>query len=110
MNVPPAEWPMRIGGLSSPPTIVSRCSTTPGTVSASIGDGIRVESLDLDLEPRIGGRDHAVALALVVRDPVLPAPGGDPEAVNQDDGVGGACFRAHCIPSIRGATRATLAR
>jgi hypothetical protein len=39
VNTPPAEWPIRIGGRSSPPTTVSRCSMICGTVTASIGDG-----------------------------------------------------------------------
>ena len=35
---------------------------------------------------------HAVALALVALDPVLPAARGHPEAVDQDDGVwSGGC-------------------
>ena len=55
--------------------------------------GILVEGLDLDLEPGIGGRDHAVALALVVGDPLLPASWRDPEAVDEDDGVGGGMWR-----------------
>ena len=33
------ECPMMIGGLSSSPMMFSRCSTTPGMVTASIGEG-----------------------------------------------------------------------
>src|ERR687890_925193 len=49
--------------------------------------GILVERLDLYLEAWVGGGQHAVSLVLVVLDPVLPATGCHPEAVNQDDGV-----------------------
>src|SRR6185503_914939 len=49
---------------------------------------VGVERLDLDVEARIGGRENAVALALVVGDPALPAAWRHPEAVDQDDGVG----------------------
>jgi hypothetical protein len=35
-NTPPAEWPIRIGGDSSSPTTVSRCSMICGTVTAVI--------------------------------------------------------------------------
>jgi hypothetical protein len=38
-NTPPAEWPIRIGGVSSAPTTSSRWATICGTVTASIGDG-----------------------------------------------------------------------
>jgi hypothetical protein len=49
---------------------------------------VGVERLDLDLEPGIRRSEHAEAALLVVRDPVLPTAGRDPEAVDQDDGVG----------------------
>ena len=39
VNTPPAEWPMRIGGASSPPTIPSSFSMICGTVTCSIGVG-----------------------------------------------------------------------
>jgi hypothetical protein len=51
--------------------------------------GILVERLYLDLKTRVGGGEHAVAAVLVVLDPVLPAAGCHPEAVNQHDGVWG---------------------
>src|SRR3712207_7337890 len=38
---------------------------------------------------RSGGGEHAVAAALVVLDPLLPAAGGYPESVDQHDGVWG---------------------
>ena len=53
---------MMIGALSSSPTMFSRCSTTAGMVKASIGEGILVERLYLDLEA-LGAGEHAVALA-----------------------------------------------
>ena len=37
MKAPPAEWPIRIGGLSSPPATDSSLPMMAGTVSASIG-------------------------------------------------------------------------
>jgi hypothetical protein len=46
------------------------------------------ERLDLDLEPWVRGRQHRVALGLVVALPVLPAARRDPEAVDQNDRVG----------------------
>ena len=49
---------------------------------------VGVERLDLDLEARVGRGEHAVAGLLVVGDPVLPAAGRHPEAVDEDDGVG----------------------
>jgi hypothetical protein len=52
--------------------------------------GVFVERLDLYLEARVCGGERTVALALVVLDPVLPASGGHPEAVDQNYGVGGS--------------------
>lgn len=49
---------------------------------------VGVQRLDLDLEPRIPGRQHPEPASLVVRDPVLPAARCDPEPVDQNDGVG----------------------
>ena len=49
---------------------------------------VGVQRLDLDLEPGVGRRQHREALALVVGDPVLPAPRGHPEPVDEDDRVG----------------------
>jgi hypothetical protein len=51
---------------------------------------VLVERLDLNLEARVCGGEHAVTLALVVLDPLLPASWGHPQAVDQDDGVRGA--------------------
>src|SRR5215212_1913517 len=49
--------------------------------------GVLVERLDLYLEARVCGGEHAVSLVLVVLDPLLPATWGHPQAVHQDDGV-----------------------
>ena len=38
VNTPPAECPIRIGGVSTAPTTASRCSMICGTVTASIGE------------------------------------------------------------------------
>jgi hypothetical protein len=38
MKAPPAEWPIRTGGLSSWPTTDSSLPMMAGTVSASIGE------------------------------------------------------------------------
>jgi len=55
-----------------------------------LGDHRRVlpERLHLDLEAGVGGREDPEALGFVVGDPVLPASGGHPQAVDQDDRVG----------------------
>ena len=37
VNTPPAEWPMRIGGVSRSPMMPSRRSMIAGTLSCSIG-------------------------------------------------------------------------
>jgi hypothetical protein len=42
---------------------------------------------DLDVEPWIRRRDDVVALGLVVRNPVLPATRGHPEAVDQKEAL-----------------------
>ena len=56
---------------------------------------VLAERLHLDLEPWVAGRDDPVALALVVRDPLLPAARGHPQPVDQDDGVGARRVAAH---------------
>ena len=61
----------------------------PGDGQSLDRGGVLVERLHLDLKAWVGGGENAVALALVALDPVLPAAGGHPEAVNQDDGVRG---------------------
>ena len=66
--------------------------------------GVLVERLHLYLKAWVGGGEHAVALALVVLDPLLPAAGGHPEAVNQHDGVRGGrvggVLGGHARPSF----------
>jgi len=66
-----------------------------GEVIDGLGDGevrddlrVLAQRLDLDLEPRVGRGHDGEALLLVVLDPALPAAGGHPEAVDEDDGVG----------------------
>src|SRR5215218_6077439 len=49
--------------------------------------GVLVERLDLYLKAWVGRSEHAIAAALVALDPVLPASGGHPEPMDQDDGV-----------------------
>jgi hypothetical protein len=49
---------------------------------------IAVEGLDLDFEPGIRRREHAIALGFIMRDPVLPASRRHPETMNQDDRSG----------------------
>jgi hypothetical protein len=61
----------------------------PGHGQGLDGRRVGVERLDLHLEAGIARGQHGEAAGLVVRDPVLPAAGRDPEAVDQDDGVGG---------------------
>ena len=78
---------MRMGGLSSPADDLQVLHDR-GQRELRDGRGIGVERLDLDLETGVGRREDAEALLLVVRLPVLPAPGGHPEAVDQDDRVG----------------------
>src|SRR5215213_5146178 len=51
--------------------------------------GILVERFDLDLKAWVGRGEHAVTTALVALDPLLPASGGDPQTVDQHDGVRG---------------------
>ena len=86
MNTPPAECPMMIGGRSSFPIMFSHVDDLR---HLELFDrfGVCPERLDLDFEPRIRGCEDRVALGLVVRLPVLPAPGRHPEAVDQDDRV-----------------------
>jgi hypothetical protein len=54
------------------------------------GRRVGVQRLDLDLKAGVGRRQHREALAFVVGDPVLPAPRGYPESVDEDD-RGGRC-------------------
>jgi hypothetical protein len=85
---PPAEWPIKIGGRSSPPITSARWSTTAGTVRFSIGVGSAFSASTSTSKPRVGrGGDHAVALLLVVGLLVLPAARSHPEAVDQNDRV-----------------------
>jgi len=56
---------------------------------------VGVERLHLHLEPRVCRGEDAVAAAPVVLDPLLPAPWGHPEAMDQNDGVGGGRVAAH---------------
>src|SRR5918995_2426540 len=55
--------------------------------------GVFVQRLNLDLKAWVCGSHHAVSLVLVVLDPVLPAAGGHPEPMDQDDGVWSARIR-----------------
>ncbi len=72
-----------------------------GVGDGQVGDdlGVGPQSLDLDVEARVTGGQHGVALCLVVGDPVLPAAGGHPQAVHEHDGLavvvvhGGVLFR-----------------
>ena len=56
-----------------------------------VGDRCRVgaQGFDLDVESGVGGGVHGEALGFVAALPVLPRARGDPEAVDQHDGVGG---------------------
>ena len=87
---------MRIGGVVQRRDDALEVLDDAGSVSVRDRGRVGVERLDLDLEAGVGRGEHAEALALVVRDPVLPAAGGHPEAVDQDDRVGRG---AHGIPS-----------
>src|SRR5829696_1236645 len=49
--------------------------------------GVLVQGLYLYLQAGVGRSEHAIALALVALDPVLPASWGHPEPMDQDDGV-----------------------
>src|SRR5215204_7094871 len=49
--------------------------------------GVLAQRLDLDLKAWVGRGEHAVTLAFVTLDPLLPASWGHPESVDQDDGV-----------------------
>src|SRR5215207_8184600 len=66
VNVPPAEWPIRIGGRSSPRITSVRWSMTAGHGQVLDRGRVGVHGLDLDLETRVGRGEHAVALLLVV--------------------------------------------
>ena len=76
-----------IGGFS---TARRLGEVVDGLDDVGLGDRRRVgaQRLDLDLEAGVGGGEHGQALGLVVGHPVLPAAGGDPQAVDQDNGVG----------------------
>jgi hypothetical protein len=61
--------------------------------------GVLAQRFDLNLEARVGGGEHAVAFALVALDPPLPAARGHPQAVDEDDGVGGVwCGHGILLP------------
>jgi hypothetical protein len=57
--------------------------------------GVLAQCLNLDLETWVGWGKYTVAAPLVVIDPLLPAAGGHPQTVDQDDGVQGA--RIRCV-------------
>jgi hypothetical protein len=57
--------------------------------------GICVQRLDLGLHPRPARREHSIAGTLIALDPALPAARGEPEPVDQDDGVGCSSGSAH---------------
>src|SRR5581483_12463088 len=61
-----------------------------------LGDHLRVlpQRLDLDLEAGVGGGQDPVALLLVVGDPVLPAAGGHPQPMDENDGFRHCCHLA----------------
>jgi hypothetical protein len=63
--------------------------------------GILVERFDLDFKAWVGRGEHPVTTALVVLDPLLPASGGDPQTVDQHDGVrsgrGGRVLGSHSV-------------
>ena len=88
VSVPPNEWPMMIGGSSSRLDDLREVVDGLGHGQGRDGVGVLPQRLDLDLEAGVGGGQHAEALGLVVRDPVLPAARGHPEAVDEDDRVG----------------------
>jgi hypothetical protein len=69
-------------GRCSPPITSVRWSMTAGTVRFSIGVGVGIQGLDLDLETWVARGEYAVALLLVVSLPLLPAARGYPEAVD----------------------------
>ena len=77
---------------------------------ASIGQvgnrgGIGAQRLDLDLEAGVGRGVHGEALGLVVGLPVLPRAGCHPEAVDEDDRVGGGHGVVSCGCEVVGARR-----
>ena len=60
MNAPPAEWPIRIGGVVElASTTDSRCSMIAGTVSSSIGVGSALSASTSTSSPGYAG-DHTV--------------------------------------------------
>src|SRR5919112_1656068 len=61
------------------------------------GGWVLAQGLDLYLQARICGSQHAVSLVLVALDPLLPAAGGHPESVNQDDGVRSGSLRGAVV-------------
>jgi hypothetical protein len=89
---------MMIRGLSSSSMMPPMCSMMAGTLSASMGEGSSRSASTSPSKPGIGGGEHAVSLALVTLDPLLPAAGDHPEAVDQDDGV----WSVGCVGGILG--------
>src|SRR5919112_5789610 len=61
------------------------------------GGWVLAQGLDLYLQARICGSQHAVSLVLVALDPPLPAARGHPQAVNQDDGVRSGSLRGAVV-------------
>jgi hypothetical protein len=99
-------------GVTLTPSAGAESITTPAYDALEVLDdprdsrgldrgGVLVERLYLYLKAWVCGGEHAVSLVLVVLDPVLPATGCHPEAVNQHDGVGrspvGGVFGSHGV-------------
>src|ERR671920_2122378 len=61
------------------------------------GGWVLAQGLDLYLQARVCGGENAVSLVLVALDPLLPAAGGHPESVNQDDGVRSGSLRGAVV-------------
>jgi hypothetical protein len=57
-------------------------------VTMDVGERVFAHRLDPDLDARVNRGQHAVALALVSLNPLLPTERGHPEAVDQHYGVG----------------------
>ena len=91
-----------IGGFSTDVTTVDEM--VQGLDDVGLGDGRRVgaQRLDLDLEAGVGGGEHGHPPGLVVGHPVLPAAGGDPQAVDQDNGVGAESVVHDGVPLLVG--------
>ena len=62
--MPPKEWPMMIGGDSSASIIAGQ--VVDRVRDGQVGDdlGVLPQCLDLDVEARVGGSQHRVALCL----------------------------------------------